>query len=332
MAPAILLLDPTLKSGFPLWRGRRNWEKTPSFDEREQKIPPAEGQERPNGMMDFFEDFICWAKRPALFPPPGGDDISQIHVPIQALLHLICSEWLTLVEYIKARITQIEWEIAFPEHFIRPGGEIDDALKRLHVWRRLVPLYREMLAETLDRVFHYPSHDEPLVPDSCGCRAREACLPYLLSYPYHAIGVYRHDYVLALSSMKEHQERIDRLTSVITAVIGINDSHRAIADSQRAQIDNKNLGRLSWLGTFFLPYSLVAGVFGACSAKDISVERAQLYFKVAVPLAVVTFVLAVVLALPQVQRRLHWRSVKTGLLKLRGRFHLLPKKREGSSS
>jgi len=54
--------------------------------------------------------------------------------------------------------------------------------------------------------------------------------------------------------MDEFQQQIDRLTSVVTASISIDDSHRGLRDTT-------NVTRLTWLATCFIPLSLTASVF-----------------------------------------------------------------------
>ncbi|KAH0339896.1 NAD dependent epimerase/dehydratase family protein, partial [Aureobasidium melanogenum] len=141
----VLLLDPTIQQGAALWRGYRNWESTPSMS-----TPSGTADDGPP-RTSFFDDFVYWSQRlNNLRPPMPYETKSQVHIPIQALLHLICAEWFTMGEYIRARLGQIDWEVAFPEHFLRHQNvNVDIALKKLHIWRRLVPLYREMLADTL---------------------------------------------------------------------------------------------------------------------------------------------------------------------------------------
>jgi hypothetical protein len=141
----VLLLDPTIKEGTPLWYGYRNWEPTPGL--RDGTMPPGPPRD------SLFNDFIYWAKKTnPLHAPSPNKPASIAHLPIQALLHLVCAEWLTIADYIRTRIGQIEWEVSIPVHFLNKGVGIDDALKKLHVWRRLVPLYREMLNDSLQRV------------------------------------------------------------------------------------------------------------------------------------------------------------------------------------
>src|SRR5882724_10496303 len=88
------------------------------------KMPPP-GPTR----KSFFDDLIYWLEKPGAFgPSPAVNPTANIHIPIQALLYLICGEWLTIAEYIQTRLAQVEWEISFPEHFLNSGETIDVAL------------------------------------------------------------------------------------------------------------------------------------------------------------------------------------------------------------
>jgi hypothetical protein len=281
---------------------------------------------------------------------------------MQALLHLVCSEWQTMSDYVKTRLSQIDWEIVDPEKFAS-NNHIDGALKKLHMWRRFIPLYREMLTETLEQVFHFPCHTEkfpgsntivieertprpdgvshmgtnlsnqrpfgretlgedapggpiPLTMDSqvqepepgttagrsggrtpvnqtqCDCPAHATAQPRV-----GPITAYRNDFLLALSHMEEYQARIERLTHVVTAAMKIDDSRRATSDA-------RNIGRLTWLATFFLPFSLIATAFSM--QADVSVmtfETIRLYFASSVPAAVFTVVVAWTLSQPLVQKQ-----------------------------
>lgn len=182
-AVGILLLDPTIKEGHPLWRQYRNWNRVPSLNE---KIPPDAAPSRQEA--SFFNDFIYWASRPESFnfgsksrgggggggaegegkADPSSPSPSPICIPTQALLHLVCAEWLTLVDYIKTRLNQVDWEIAFPGNFLAKDEQIEKALGKLHYWRRVVPVYRAMLAETFLRVFRETKHPDRMHPGAAG--------------------------------------------------------------------------------------------------------------------------------------------------------------------
>jgi hypothetical protein len=330
-SPGVLLLDPTMKEGTPLWYGYRNWEATPGIDADTNTPGPTRDS--------IFNDFIYWAQRLETFnPSPLKNPAANTHIPIQALLHLICAEWLTIGDYIRTRLGQIEWEISFPEHFLNEGSEIDDALKKLHVWRRLVPLYREMLTETLQRVFHFPCHTEgvdsittsnpsvstfsgsgmgtgvgtggiqpsaasastsPAPPKSIDC----PCATHRRAEPVKKgpVNAFSDDFNRALSYMEEYQKRIERLTSVVTAIISIDDS-------RRSQDDNRNVARLTWLATFFIPLSFIASLLSMQDDVGKLRDTVKFYFEVAMPLAVGSLILAFILASPIIPRT--WRRVK----------------------
>jgi hypothetical protein len=366
----VLLLDPTVDRGVPIWRGYRNWYPPEPGAEPVDwpKIPP-----QPN---NIYDDFLYWAQLPKVFSTPSNGPASTVHVPIQALLHIVCSEWLTMSEYIKTRLNQIEMEIVRPKDFAQdfaPGNHIDSALERLHVWRRLVPLYREMVSETLQQIFSFPSHTEttpsaivlsnmlhhnPVAIHESVCHdtylerqsarhlqapSNEATATSITNHGYMqrqssgitsgssgdtftaddpsstagglnrvgnqqpqlgSITAYRNDFLLVLSYLEEYQKRIDRLTSVVTAVMGIIDTRRSVRDA-------RNIGRLTWLATFFIPFSLIATMFCMqTNIPDLYPKSIRLYFEVSIPLGVLTVVVAWVLSHPSVQNAVHDR-VKT---------------------
>lgn len=315
----MLLLDPTVEKGDPLWRGRRNWGSTPS-----PKSPvDTWGDLNILEPKKFFDDFLYWAEKPEAF----GSAVSIIHhVPMQALLHLVCSEWRTMSDYIKTRLCQIDLEIFKPKKFAA-NMHVDNALDKLNMWRRFIPLYREMVSETLEQVFRFPCHTEtfsstnatlhgdatPVPPHCQEGSPQHAPAPSMngmhrlsdrLNHPSSthgkaqlgSIAAYKNDFLLILSYLEEYQKRIDRLTSVVTAAIQIEDSRRALRDG-------RNIGRLTWLATFFIPFSLIATAF--CmqpNVTDITRKTVRYYFATAVPLAVFTVLIAWVLSHPWIQR------------------------------
>ncbi|KAI1485043.1 hypothetical protein F5X96DRAFT_661685 [Biscogniauxia mediterranea] len=265
-AVGVLLLDPTNTEGFPLWRGYRNWTETPEIYSREDQ----RGDNDDPQQSTLFKDFIYWIRRPEIFlSNDQGGESSAFKLPIAVLLHLVCAEWQTISDYVKTRLNQIDWEIAQPGEFIVPSSlsrgtslqqtPIDQTLLKLHVWRRFVPLYREMLSETLIQIFQArPStsitavHDENNDTSPFLAPPRPSSYLALINHD-PTVSAYRTDFELVLSYMEEYQQRIDRLTHVATAAISIQDSRRGIRD-------NNNIQYLTYLATFFIPMSLVAAL------------------------------------------------------------------------
>ncbi|KAI1199922.1 hypothetical protein F5X97DRAFT_295140 [Nemania serpens] len=231
----ILLLDPTIKEGFPLWRGYRNWNLKPSARgpgpyQSNSRVPGlTRNGNGSQGEGSFFEDFVYWARRTDVFigRSPSPNSVHPSYIPLLVLLRLVCAEWLTLSEYIKTRLSQVDWEVTHPEEFLTQT-QIDTILKKLHTWRRLVPLYREMLSETKSKVLSF----NPTSLDSTSTTLLDP---------------YKEEFQVVLRQMEEYEERIDRLTTVVTSAINILDSRR--------------VERLTLLATLFVPLSLVGTLF-----------------------------------------------------------------------
>ncbi|KAI0526276.1 hypothetical protein F5B22DRAFT_585130 [Xylaria bambusicola] len=281
MAVGILLLDPTVTQGVPLWRGRRPlWPVSAAYDQPGAPKPPAQD--------DFFEDFLFWAQQKDLCPNGTANDTSQALVPIQVLLHLICSEWITMSDYIKTRLNQLDWEIIKPEFFRLSKVGVANMLEKLHMWRRLVPLYREMVSETTRHIDQFSSRIETLVatlesistegssrtnsPTTVNCMPNQAQRTLISHYDA--------DFKRIKEQLEEYQTRIDQLTAVVTAVISIDNSQRSLQD-------NRNIGRLTWLATFFIPLSLIAGILSMQSnVNEISGYTFKVYFATSLPLSI----------------------------------------------
>lgn len=286
-----MLVDPTISEGSPLWYGYRNWEATPSIHDPSTPVGPPRDS--------LYKDLVYWAQKPEAFRYLLSDkDFPNVHLPIQALLHLVGGEWLVICDYIKSRLGQIEWEISYPEHFLGKGGSIDLALKKLHVWRRLVPLYREMLDETLQRVFYFPCNGGDSIEakitggqvgenDDANSGNRDTANISNQGHPGRSvsrtsgpISPLNADFSQVRSYMEEYQQRIDRLTSVVTAII-------SIGDSRRGQEDNRNVNQLTWLATFFIPLSYISSLFSMQSDLSGMGHTWWVYFAAAIPLSVV---------------------------------------------
>jgi hypothetical protein len=122
---AVVLVDPTVTEGQPLWGGPVNW-----------RLPPCMNDETPRGSAapQALYDLILQATSsypwfPSLSEPPPTDE--QIFA--LPTLYTICADWLVVCEYLKARLSQIDWELEKPSVFRSKGDIIDSSLRRLHV-------------------------------------------------------------------------------------------------------------------------------------------------------------------------------------------------------
>lgn len=305
----VLLLDPTIKEGHPLWRDLqyRNWAKVPSMSDLEEGrdcTGPSLGKE-----STFFGEFVYWATKPDAFHfwnCDGCEDNqhigdpnyspSPICLPTQALLHMVCNEWLTLLEYIKTRLMQIDWAIAFPDKFLTKDEQIEEALQKLHHWRRVVPVYRTMLTDTFLRVFRETKHPARMHPDrprpslddfdnttlnhpgvDDDSHLGEGCTPIKsnrLSRVISRGGRPENSTMRPASALDDLMNRecinaykqdyslvltnMEECQSRIDRLTEVLTAVISMEDSRRGYKDNKNLQWLTWLATFFIPLSFVA--------------------------------------------------------------------------
>jgi hypothetical protein len=145
-----------------------------------------------------------------------------------------------------------------------------------------VPWCREMLSDTIQRVFDFPCHTDsiesrrPIFEPAFGEPGK--------SRKVGSIRAFRDDFCLALSYMEENQQHIDRISSFGTTFL-------LLEDSRLGRQDNRNVGRLTWLATFFIPLSFMASLFTLQADVSQLTKTYILYAKVALPFAVLFLVL-----------------------------------------
>lgn len=218
-------------------------------------------------------------------------------MPVLVVLHLVGSEWLTMCEYIKTRLNQIDME--FDLTYSSGQQHFDAALDKLTMWRRSIPLYREMVSETLQHIFKFGcpklkrTQHQSWESSTPSC---PRCAPNKASLQSWDMKAYEEEYRLVLARLEEYQSRIDRLTSVATAVMAVQDTRRAITDA-------RNIGFLTWLATFFLPFGVFSGIFSMQKLEDISLGTIRVYFAVTLPVAFVTLVTAWIVRTSRASKR-----------------------------
>jgi hypothetical protein len=256
----LVLIDPTSSQGHPLWYGPVNWMTPPSMHQES----PATRSTWPSTLYDL----IVQATTTYPWFPSSETVPTDARIFAFPALYTICSEWLVIYEYLKARLSQIDWELEKPDVFRPKNDSIDSSLKRLHVWRRVLPVLREMLEETIEQAL--PAVARLISPDKDQITALGEILP---------------DFQRVREALNELQRRVDRLSEVVVAEISIEDSRRSLKE-------NHNLARLTWLATLFVPLSFLASFFSMTG--DVTELKATIgwFFAAAVPLTALSLVVA----------------------------------------
>ena len=248
---------------------------------------------------------------PMASPPRGSNFESVIHytsaltsgevaniaqdprILFKKTLMLVCAEWYTLAKYATTRLAQLEWEIENPKLQVNEGG-LQVTIEKLHSWRRRFPIYRYLLSEVLENAIKRES--------------------FMGSSQNHVQDLQR-DFEIVLNTIKELQDRADRIMAVVTAVISIDES-------RKANEQNRSLARLTWLAVTFVPLSFTTSLFSMNSNLSSLTETFRIFFAVAIPLTAIVLLLTrfaevgLDLDWTQVLRNVRRKLYETGMTEL----------------
>lgn len=259
-------MDPTVRAGFPLWLGYGNWRETPRMRDLEYvtgKMPPL-GPPRES----FFECLIYWLQKPLVSESSSTNSSANSYVPMQDFLCLVCGEWLLIVEYIESRLALIEWEVSYTARIFKKKKGFQNALEKLLIWRRILPQYKRMLTETLQQWFDESNHTNK---NNSNNNNGSGGLNEPFRSPLHDakhVNELRDDFLQILANMEDYQQRVEGLTSVITAIISISSDEQARKENQSIT------RRLAALAIVFVPLSFISGLFSM--QTDISQLRGSI--------------------------------------------------------
>ena len=241
----ILLVDPTISAGYPLWDGYRTLNDCPSMTE--DSISPGPPR------TSVFEDTIYWIQ--SLNPEEITKIAQDPRILFKKTLLIVCAEWYTLIKYATTRLTQLEWELENPR--LQTG--LEDSLKKLHTWRRRIPIFNTLLLEALDKIvkrdtfaFGTANHIQDLRPD----------------------------FEILSNDINRLIARANAIMATLTAVMSIEETKKAIQQ-------NKSLTRLTWLAATFVPLTFLTGLFSMQPSIAELTQTIWIYFAAAVPLTAV---------------------------------------------
>jgi hypothetical protein len=129
-----------------------------------------------------------------------NDDPRVLGSPITSL---IVAEWTTVVSYITSGLTKIEYELEHEAY--RPKTTLEDLLDRLHPLRRLIPVYRTMICETLSTMLD-TEREFNSNPTSIHIKS--------LNSDFHTI----------LTSVEQLQALTQNIIGLVTTIIGVEEN------------------------------------------------------------------------------------------------------------
>ena len=266
----ILLVDPTISEGFPIWGGYRNLFDCPSMTVNPVPRGPPRTSE--------FEDIIHYTS--ALTPEEVASIPKDPRLFFKKTLMIVCAQWSTLVKYATTRLTQLEWEIENPDLQDNNGG-LQVTIKKLHTWRRRSPIFRTLVSEVLENVVKREN---------------------FMASPENLVHDLQKDFEILLSNIDTLQLRADRIMSVVTAVMSIEESKKAFEQ-------NRSLARLTWLAITFAPLSFITGLFSMNGELTTLLSTFRVYFAVALPLTALILFLT---RCSSIGARIRWKEIFPG--------------------
>ncbi|KAL8850303.1 MAG: hypothetical protein Q9221_004718 [Calogaya cf. arnoldii] len=247
---AVLLVDPSITAGFPLWGHYNDFAPCPSVADNLPARPPR---------GSAFENIIYQLQH-----MPTQDIELVVRDPrvlFQRPLCLVCAEWQTLVLYANTRLSQLEWEIEDP--YIRNLQEdLSNTLDKLHSWRRRLPIYKTIVSEVLFKVI---GRDK------------------FANATTNSLLVLEQDFKLILDELNRLHERAERIMAVVTAVMSIEESKKALEQ-------NRSLARLTYLAVTFVPLSFVSSFFAMNEDVTKLGQTFWVFFAVAIPVTLLALV------------------------------------------
>ncbi|KAK3674528.1 hypothetical protein LTR78_005614 [Recurvomyces mirabilis] len=277
---ALLLVDPTVKAGYPLWGGNRPFENTPS-----SRKPLPE----PPTRTSLFDDVIYWSSK------FDAEDLEQIRKDPNCIaipmFRLVLASWRTVLKYMASMLCKIEWEFERP-HWGETPSQIDASLRKLSPWARNIPSYQAMISESIDRVFRVPPEDRnELTPEAAHHPRPDRGLQSLL-----------HDFRLVQQLMNASQRRIETIQTFASNRINIEESRRAIQQ-------NQSLARLTLLATVFIPLNFTSSFLSMSPGFNQATETIWMFFTIGIPLTILALI-GVDLSNPGGLIRTVWRKHK----------------------
>ena len=238
----------------------------------------------------IFDTFLVRAMRPS----PSEEIRLEGHITSK-LYPLIMAEWLVVIEYSFTGLFQIEYYMDAGRTRREPE-ELDEGLQKLHKWQRRLPFFTSWLESAIRALeYRYGYAPNPSMatmlqqPNSTAPRESTSSntivsASKMAEHPWRPIisdlrTIHARVYALSM--------RADKIMTMATAVIGIDENKRALTES-------RSVTRITYLAFVFIPMSFVATLFSMnidAVRKDMSTVY-WAFFATAVPLSGLAFLIA----------------------------------------
>ncbi|KAF3807717.1 hypothetical protein GCG54_00007450 [Colletotrichum gloeosporioides] len=315
LVTAILLVDPTVSRGTPIWGGYRPFQQTPSMKTwLQNETQPFDAP--PQGTL--YEDVVYWSQRMAAHELDlVRKDERNIAL---GMYRLIIVDWLRALKYVTVTLTKIEWEFERP-YWADNISNIDNIIKKLSPWRRNIGYYQAMISDAIARLFPPEIHAPIGGMQPSGAIIEMDNLPPqpIAEEDNRGIRALWTDFRNLKQLMTESQARIRTIENIAVNGVNTEDAKRAV------QQKNGHLTRLTGLATIFIPLNFTSSLLSISPDFSAATMSFWLFFAIGIPLTL-TALLIVDVSHPNRRGFLvkTWRQLGTTFARTKPDEPLLP--------
>jgi hypothetical protein len=262
-AVAILLTDPTVTTGNPIWGGI---ETGPNVLSMSTTSKDGDAPQADHG-SSLFDSVVRVSSR--LSPADLAQiahDVGRVGIPMS---RIALKEWLMVIQYMNARLRLLRWKMEKP-NWGENSDDMAELLYALSPWQSNLKHYEGIVKNVMQRLFPRGGSSSNMahatnVDGATGYEELEA------------------DFLRVAERLRETHDGIKAIAASMLSFTTREDSRRTI----EAMKQNRGLAFLSILATIFLPLNFVASFFSMSENFSIESNTCWLFFAVSVPLAVV---------------------------------------------
>ncbi|KKY17699.1 putative fungal specific transcription factor domain-containing protein [Phaeomoniella chlamydospora] len=261
---AIVLVDPSITTGFPLWGGYHDFSGIPRMSEvcESRKVKP----------FSTFDDLVDRFSQ----LDPGA--IKKIQESPREILRLplmrIASEWHLAVQYATTRLAQVTWELERPA-FLEVDESSETTVQKLNPWRRRLPYMIKIVGQVMSHVTD-PKLD-------MGDEGEKITASNVKSK--NSLADLHPDFSELQSQLSDLISQTDKILSFAIGIVSIEESRKGIEQ-------NSNVARLTYIALVFVPLSFLASLFSMTTNLSQMKQTFWVYFAVAIPTSLLLLVLA----------------------------------------
>jgi hypothetical protein len=140
----VVLVDPTVRPGFPFLQHRASWLPSPTYGTStcQQWCYRTEGS--------WYKDICKMTMNYPWFEKPAANSTIDTGVIILPSLYTICAEWLLVCDYVKVRLVELEKILRLHSNSSKREWQLNRALESINIWRKELPTWKEMVDHTLN--------------------------------------------------------------------------------------------------------------------------------------------------------------------------------------